>query len=448
VSTRSGLSAPGETAFDPTAYRGLALIDGVHEGAQDQMCIVVRDGRIERVLPDRDATTALGSDVRVIDATGLHAVPGLIDAHVHMATLPDRPWAEAQLRRMLYGGITAVRDMAGDMRALADLARAALIHEIEAPDLYYAALMCGPDFYKDPRAQMATLGVTAGAVPWAQAVGEDTDMGLAVAMARGTWATGIKLYACLCGSTVRRAIAEGRRQGMPVWAHLKVYPATPMDAVGATTVSHACMLAEHVLDPSIPDYFTPRRKQLRLADLSMSDPQTQDYIRALAASGTILDATLLVEQWLDNTQASAVSGAEGRLESRSAHPTRVQTAGQITRALHEAGVPIAAGTDLPSDPEDPYPSLQSEMELLVRHAGMTPAQALCSATRVNAAALGKLDQMGTLEPGKQANFVLVDGNPLEDISVLRRIRATVKRGRRFVRAEYRHDPVPLRDAHD
>jgi imidazolonepropionase-like amidohydrolase len=436
------------TTHHKALYRGLTLIDGVHDVARDGMCIVVQGDRIESILTARDSSRVHGADVEEIDATGLHAVPGLIDAHVHMATSPNRPWAEAQLRRMLYGGITAVRDMAGDMRALADLARAALVDEIEAPDLFYAALMCGPDFYKDPRAQMATRGVTPGAVPWAQAIDEGTDMPLAVAMARGTWATGIKLYACLCGSTVRRAIAEGRRQGMPVWAHLKVYPATPMDAVGATTVSHACMLAEHVLDPAIPDYFSPKRRHLPLRNLSLSDPQTQDYIHALAEAGTIVDATLLVEQWLDQMLAGPGTCGVGAQEPLSAPPTRVQTAGRIAHAMHDAGVPIAAGTDLPSDPEDPYPSLQTELELLVRHAGLTPAQALRSATRVNAAALGKLDHMGTLEQGKQANFVLVEGNPLDDMSALRRVHTTVRRGRRFARANYRHEPLALKDAHD
>jgi imidazolonepropionase-like amidohydrolase len=56
--------------------------------------------------------------------------------------------------------------------------------------------------------------------------------------------------------------------------------------------------------------------------------------------------------------------------------------------------------------------------------------------------------MGTLEPGKQANFVLVEGNPQDDISALRRVHTTVKRGRRFARANFRHDPLALKDAHD
>ncbi len=420
-------------------YRNLHLIDGVHDAVQGHVSLKVEADRVVQVLHDVTPTTNFGSDVSVVDCTGLYAVPGLIDAHVHLATLPNRPRAEAQLKRMLYGGITAVRDMAGDMRALADLARSSLIHEIAAPDLFYAALMCGPDFFDDPRARMATLGAVPGTVPWAQAVDEDTDMPLAVAMARGTWATGIKLYACLCGNTVRRAIAEGKRQGIPVWTHLKVYPATPMDAVGATTVSHACMLAEQVLDPSIPNYFSPRRRQLNHAGLSLTDPQTQAYIRALAAAGTIVDATLFVEQWVERSQQ-----ADPERSANTVPPvSRVETAGRITRTLHEAGVRIAAGTDLPSEPDDPYPSLQTELELLVRHACLSPAEALRSATSVNAHALGKQDDMGTLQPGKLANFVLLESNPLDDMAALRRVHTTIKRGHRFARADYRHVALEL-----
>jgi len=438
------LAALEGRATGTVVYRNLNLVDGLLDEVQGRMSVVVEGDRIAHVLNEIDAATAWGSEVMVIDCTGLYAAPGLIDAHVHLATLPDRPRAEAQMRRMLYGGITAVRDMAGDMRALADLARSSLINEIAAPDLFYAALMCGPDFYDDPRARMATLGAVPGAVPWAQAVAEDTDMTLAVAMARGSWATGIKLYACLCGNTVRRAIAEARRQGIPVWTHLKVYPAIPMDAVGATTVSHACMLAEQVLDPSIPDYFSPRRHQLNHAGLSLADPQTHEYISALATAGTIVDATLFVEQWVERSKP-----AHHRL-TRPGVPevTRVETAGRITRALHEAGVRIAAGTDLPSEPDDPYPSLQTELELLVRYAGFTPAEALRSATNINAHALGKQALMGTLEPGKLANIVLVDSDPLADIAALRHVHTTIKRGHRFARADYRHVASAMSDTDD
>ena len=79
-------------------------------------------------------------DAIVINLGGGYVIPGLIDAHVHLSTSPDRQSAEAELYRQLYSGITAVRDMAGDARALASLARDSRLGEIDAPDVYFAAL--------------------------------------------------------------------------------------------------------------------------------------------------------------------------------------------------------------------------------------------------------------------------------------------------------------------
>src|SRR3546814_6326172 len=97
----------------------------------------------------------------VVDLGGQYLLPGLIDSHQHLATPPDRRRAEALMRRDLYGGITAVRIMADDLRPIAELARASLVGEIAGPDLYFAALVAGPSFFEDPR----TKAIAAGAVP-------------------------------------------------------------------------------------------------------------------------------------------------------------------------------------------------------------------------------------------------------------------------------------------
>ncbi|UUZ47680.1 hypothetical protein LP420_31655 [Massilia sp. B-10] len=82
-----------------------------------------------------------------------------------------------------------------------------------------------------------------GQVPWLYAVDDQTDIALAVAQARGTGASGMKIYANLPGNLVAKLVAEGKRQHFPVWSHLQVYPASPYDSLGATAVSHACMIA-------------------------------------------------------------------------------------------------------------------------------------------------------------------------------------------------------------
>src|SRR5471030_350399 len=218
-------------------YRGATLIDGTGAAPRGDMAIVVDGDTIESIVPAAQLDASPIAGARVYDARGLYVMPGLIDSHVHYATRPDRPYAEAELQRNIYGGVTGVRDMAGDARELASLSRAALLNEIPAPDIFYAALVAGPSFFQDPRTQVAALGMRPGEVPWLYAVTGQTDLSLAIAQARGTGATGLKIYANLPGPLVRKLIAEAKRQHFPVWTHQQVYPATPYDSLGATGVA-------------------------------------------------------------------------------------------------------------------------------------------------------------------------------------------------------------------
>ena len=110
---------PAPPAARISVYRNAVLIDGTGADARPGMSIVIADDRIQAVAPDADITPPDGAEI--IDAGGLYVLPGLIDTHVHLGTDPSRAWAEATLRRLLYSGVTAVRDMAGDARFLADL---------------------------------------------------------------------------------------------------------------------------------------------------------------------------------------------------------------------------------------------------------------------------------------------------------------------------------------
>ena len=116
--------------------------------------------------------------------------------------------------------------------------------------------------------------------------------------------------------------------------------------------------------------------------------------------------------------------------------------GEITNAMHRAGVKLIAGTDTDSSGDDPYPVLDGELEKLVRYAGLTPQQAIIAATANAAQALGKLKEFGTLAPGKFANMVFLTRDPLQDIGNVRSVSMTVKRGHRYARADYTFTPLP------
>src|ERR1700759_5255860 len=97
-------------------WRNATLIDGTGAPARTHMDIVVDGERIVEIVADRMLPKARLATAAVIDLSGKFVIPGLIDSHGHMATPPDRRMAGAVLRRDLYGGVTAGRDMAGDLR--------------------------------------------------------------------------------------------------------------------------------------------------------------------------------------------------------------------------------------------------------------------------------------------------------------------------------------------
>lgn len=407
-------------AATQTIYRGATLIDGTAAAPRADMAIIVEGERIKAILPSAQVQAADGA--AVYDAQGMYVLPGLIDSHVHYATNPDRPYAEAELKRNVYGGVTGVRDMAGDARELASLSRDALLNRIPSPDIYYAALVAGPSFFKDPRTIAAAQGMAPGQVPWLYAVDGKTDIALAIAQARGTGATGLKIYANLPGPLVAKLIKEGRRQGFPVWTHQQVYPSTPYDTLGATSVSHACMVARYVREAGKAAY--GHSGEPSYAGLTAADPGIRKYIAALAKSSSLLDATLSVYAPKDTPRC------------------QIELAGDITRAAHQAGVKIIAGTDTDGQGDDPYPIVDRELERLVQYAGLTPNEAIIAATANAAIAIGKQRDIGTLEAGKFANMVFLKKDPLQDIANLRSVVLTVKRGRQFARSDYRFTPIP------
>jgi imidazolonepropionase-like amidohydrolase len=414
-----------------TAYMGVTLIDGTGAPAQADMAILVADGRITAVQPTSSLPAALPESTKVVDATGWYALPGLIDTHVHMATVPNFRQAHALMRRYLYSGITTIRDMAGDARALSELARESRLKKIPAPDLYYAALMAGPTFFHDPRPGAAAEGEVAGQVPWMQAITPDTDFREAVTLARGTSATGIKIYANLEAPEVKHITAEAHRQGIKVWAHSMVFPATPADVVdaGVDVISHVCRLAWEIAPEKPREYH--HTASLPYETLDPADPRLMALFGQMKEQGTILDATLWLYTHLEDRR-------KGQDTAKKAGPAICPPAfaGNLTAAAHAAGVDIATGTDVTLPAEADYPALHNELETLVSDAAMAPLDVIRSATLVGARTLGLEAEKGSVEVGKKADIVFVAADPLADIHNLRKVVLTLKGGTLYARADY------------
>jgi imidazolonepropionase-like amidohydrolase len=390
---------------------GVTVFDGTGHPVRPNQSVVIQGERIAAIFPAGSHPLLAGATI--YNLTGRYLIPGLIDTHVHVATDPSgedsRVRTERRLRMALLGGVTAVRDMAGDVRALASLQRDALLGEIASPDIYYAALFAGPLFFADPRTHDASRGLIPGQVPWMRAITDTTDIHQAVAEARGTGATAIKLYAALSGALARRVTTEAHAQGLKVWAHAALRPAQPIDVVeaGVDAVSHANLVAL-AMDSArrATALHAPPNEPLDIEDAGLDT-----LLSTLVRRHTIFEPTLLI--FADR-------------------PPALRLAGAIAGRAHRRGVTIIAGTDTLGMADSDsliLPNLHRELELLVTLAGLSPAEALESATREAAAVLGAQGIRGTIEVGKLADLVVLRADPILEIRNTRSIQLVMKRGR-------------------
>ena len=266
-----------------------------------------------------------------------------------------------------------------------------------------------------------------------QAIDDHTDLVTAVTLARGTSASGIKIYANLSAKLVARIAAEAHRQGMLVWAHGMVFPATPQEVIDARpdTMSHAGYLAYQAVERR------PQRYQEREAFPLDPAPFEDGKNKVMAAlfdsmreHGIILDATNYVFETIERMRAQTPENAPPPYCSS-------KLAELLCAQAYQHGVLISAGTDSFAPAGDPYSAVHSEMEILVRKVGMTPMDAIRSATVISAMSAGQQKEMGTLELGKLANIVFLASDPLQNLAAIHSVELTVKRGVRFPRKDYR-----------
>ena len=462
LASAGGLAAQtGPAAQDAaptrTIFKGATVIDGTGSGARTGMAIVVEGEAIAAVVPAADLSEEMREGAAIVDASEWFAIPGLVESHTHVATMANRARAEFILNRQLYAGITTARDMAGDVRALMDLQRASLVKEIDAPDLYFSALMAGPEFFTDPRTVSSAAGETPGEVSWMQAVTEDTDLAQAVALARGTWATGIKTYAAIDGDLLAAITAEAGRQGIPVWSHTHVGPARALEVAGTgvRSMSHVCSVGS----AAIPDDVFREGQEGRrtgFVDVDLNHPAVDSVFARMRRHGTVLDATIRVVVQVGLRRMAAIDTVNAPLPAEAADSARAgppqppidrrrrgvraqcETADAIalTRRAWEAGVMVATGTDGMTPPTSDFPALFDEIRHLHDDVGMPMLDVLKAASHHGAVALGLEDSIGTIEPGKHANIVFLREDPLAGPESLRSVELTVKRGTPYYRREF------------
>jgi imidazolonepropionase-like amidohydrolase len=373
------------------AITGARLIDGTGAGAIDNASVIVRDGRV--VAAGR---VNVPRGMRTINADGATLLPGLWEMHAHFAQVEYGP-------AYLAAGVTTARDCGDEFEFLIAV-RNAINGGGLGPRLVLAGLVDGSG--------TGTFGTT-----WA----DTPEQGRAVvAKYKAAGFAQMKIYNRIKPDVLKAITEEAHRQGMTVTGHV------PEGMTAVEGVEAGMDMINH---------FGPITQTVRAIGLE----QAVAYFKK---HHTVIDPTFAWGELLSRPKNIEISSFEpgfakapytltSMIGSAIGQGSRLEASFSILRALHAAGVPIVAGTDKAL----PAYSLHRELELYVQ-AGLTPMQVIQLATLGSARVMGMDQGVGSIEAGKQADMILVDGNPLTDFSAMRRVIRVISNGRVY-------DPAPL-----
>ncbi len=404
--------------------RQARLFDPVARAVRPGTSVLVRGDRIVRVGPDADVDAP--PDAEVLDAAGRFLMPGLWDVHQHFSNV-DGVFD-------LIAGVTSARDLANDnVPMLARVKRFDAGTEL-GPRVTLAGIiegigpLAGPTDVKVDTAEKARA-----AVDWY------ADRGYAQ----------VKIYSSFSPALVAAVADRAHERGLRVSGHVPAFThARAFVEAGADEIQHLNFILLNFF-PDVKDTRTRDRYTVlaeRLAQFDFNDGRFAEFVTFLRQHQTVLDPTMVVLEGLFSGEPARAAPALRPVVDR--FPTvvrRRQLSGAVAvpagkeaayaqalpgllrmlKTLHEGGVTIMPG----SDGFAGY-SLHRELELYAQ-AGIPNAEVLRIATLVPARVLGVEKDRGSLVPGKLADMVLIDGDPLQDMRDIRRVQLTIKGGQVF-----------------
>jgi imidazolonepropionase-like amidohydrolase len=390
-----------ELGLSDLIVRDVAVLDGTGRQPGSRTDVVVRDGRIESV-------GGKGRGLLSIDGSGCTLMAGLTDAHVHFALIGpgghhgDMPWIEhvlavtAMIEAALDAGFTTVRDAGGLEPAWARLTESG---RIRGPRILPSgSVLSQTGGHGDSRlAHEAVHGGGGPSIPGLVARSEIVDG----------------------PDSVRRAAREQLRRGA---TQIKVFAsgglASPTDPLESLQLSVAEIAAAVEVASDWGTYVlahchtSPAMERALEAGVrsiehgSMLEPSTAARI---ASAGAFLVPTLVtIEELVADPEGSGLTPAK---QARAVEIYEAMTAS--VRLAADAGVTIASGSDLIGPTQ-----LHRGRELVLKAAILGTEAAIASATTTNAALFGLSDRIGTVEPGRDADLILVAGEPLDDVELL------------------------------
>ena len=416
----AGLAASAKRApAKHLAIVGGTLIDGTG-GTPIEDAVVLLEG-------DRIAAAGSRASVRIprgaqtIDAHGKWILPGLWDMHAHFEQVEWGPI-------YLASGVTTVRDCGNEFDFITIVRDALREGRGVGPQILMAGIV-------DGSGPLSLGAVVADTPEQARAV---------VARYKAAGALQIKLYSSIKPELVPVFAQEAHRLGMTVTGHV------PTGMTATEAVLAGMDQLSHVSYPTLEFANLKERKQVpKDLQIDFQSERSHRLIEVFRAHGTVFDPTIALFELIYHPERVPVASFEPGVEKVAPQLAYGLAHGGVSakneasltawyramlatvRAMHAAGLPIVAGTDQGV----PGYSLHRELELYVQ-AGMSPMEAIASATTVPARAMGLGDQVGTVRAGQRADLVLLDADPLADIRATRQVWRTVAAG-----AVYEPEPL-------
>jgi imidazolonepropionase-like amidohydrolase len=450
------------------AIRGVTVIDVRDGSLHPERTVLVAGNRIAEIGLAHEIVLPDGAEI--VEAAGGYLIPGLWDMHVHSVAnvaldrFTDAPAAQDwHFPLFLAHGVTGVRNMNDatadpTLELTKSIKRRLAEGNLRGPPRFLSA---GPSLDGDPPLGSNPVVVRTAAEARA-----------AVEQLASNGADLVKVYENLSREAYFAIMDEARRRKIPVDGHVP-FRVTPEEVAGAgqRTVEHPDALAAgcstagenqrkrfaRVLDdydklPEIEKFLAMFRHARALYD-SRDPAACASAIEAYRRNGVAVTIDLLAYHHVVNAEQVFADAARMQLvpeevrrnwekqfasetirELQSILRPIVPLELENTRLLNEAGVVLLAATDVGVPLQVPGISLHVELERLVE-AGLTPLEALQTATLNPAHVLKLADDLGTIEPGKLADMILLEANPLEDIRNTRKIRAVVADGRLYRKAD-------------
>jgi imidazolonepropionase-like amidohydrolase len=413
------------------ALTNARVIDGTGSPVRSGQTIVVVNGAIEAMGPS--ATTTVPAGARTLDLAGKSVMPGLVMVHEHFY-YPTGPGVYGQLgqsfvRLYLAGGVTTIRT-AGNLNGYMDIT---LKRRVEAGEVAGPAIDATMPYVNGPN-QFVQMTDVQTEERSRRHVGYWADEG----------ATSVKAYMQISRAALGTAIREAHARGMKVTGHLCSITYAEAAALGIDNLEHGFFAATDFVADKVPDVCPGQgRGQQTIADLDPQGAPFQALVRTLVDRRVALTSTLTVfelntpgrpmppgldvlvpqlrEQYLQNR-------ARVEANAQSIYPRLFPKAMALEREFVRAGGLLIAGTD-PTGGGGVIPGYANhrQLELLVE-AGFTPLEAIQIGTLNGARYLGRDGRVGSIAPGKQADLVVVDGDPSAVIADVRKVTMVFKQG--------------------